>query len=154
MASERVVIATRQSKLALWQANFVAARLREAHPSLAVELLGMTTQGDRWLAAPLAQVGGKGLFIKELENAIAQGRADIAVHSAKDVPAALPAGFAMPLMGFRDDVRDALVSASGAGLAALPAHGFHIVVGGCIEMAMNINERHGDFLHPGLRCHS
>ena len=120
MASERLVIATRQSELALWQANFIAERLREAHPELTVELLGMTTQGDRWLSAPLAQVGGKGLFIKELENALAEGRADIAVHSVKDVPAQLPPGFAMPIVGFRDDVRDALVSTSGAGLFALP----------------------------------
>lgn len=120
MGSERLVIATRQSELALWQANFIAERLREAHPELTVELLGMTTQGDRWLSAPLAQVGGKGLFIKELENALADGRADIAVHSVKDVPVQLPPGFAMPILGFRDDVRDALVSTSGAGLLALP----------------------------------
>jgi len=121
MASERLVIATRQSKLALWQANFISDRLREAHPGITVELLGMTTQGDKWLSAPLAEVGGKGLFIKELEQALLDERADIAVHSVKDVPALLPAEFVMPTIGFREDVRDALVSRSGAGLLELPA---------------------------------
>lgn len=120
MTRQPLVIATRQSKLALWQANYIADRLRAAHPGLAVELLGMTTEGDRWLSAPLAEIGGKGLFIKELEHALAEGHADIAVHSVKDVPARLPDGFAMPVVGFRDDVRDALVSAGGAGLLALP----------------------------------
>ncbi len=120
MTEARLVVATRQSKLALWQAEYVAERLRRAHPELMVELLRLTTQGDRWLSAPLAQIGGKGLFIKELEAAVADGRADLAVHSVKDVPARLPDGFAMPAIGFREDPRDALVSAAGSGLAGLP----------------------------------
>lgn len=117
---ERIVIATRESPLALWQANFVKARLEQAHPGLRVELLGMRTQGDRWLSTPLSEVGGKGLFIKELEQALLDGRADIAVHSMKDVPAELEADFVLAAIGFRDDVRDALVSPSGRKLDALP----------------------------------
>ncbi len=115
-----IVIATRESPLALWQAEFVQGVLREAAPGVDVELLGMTTQGDRWLSSPLSQVGGKGLFIKELEEAMLDGRADVAVHSMKDVPAILPEGFALPLIGYRADVRDALVSPSGARLMELP----------------------------------
>ncbi len=121
MKSDQLVIATRQSKLALWQANYVRDRLCEVHPGLSVKLLGMTTKGDQWLNAPLATVGGKGLFIKELEQALADGRADLAVHSVKDVPAQLPEGFVMPVVAFRDDVRDALVSTDGEGLFELPA---------------------------------
>lgn len=117
---ERVVIATRESPLALWQANFVKARLEQAHPGLQVELLGMRTQGDRWLSTPLSEVGGKGLFIKELEQALLDGRADLAVHSMKDVPAELEPAFVLAAIGFRDDVRDALVSPGGLGFAELP----------------------------------
>jgi hydroxymethylbilane synthase len=113
------VIATRESPLALWQANFVKAQLESHHHGLLVELLGMRTQGDRWLQSPLSEVGGKGLFIKELEQALVDGRADIAVHSMKDVPALLEAPFALPVIGFRDDVRDALVTADGRRLAEL-----------------------------------
>ena len=102
-------IATRESALALWQANFVKDELERMHPNLVVSLVGMTTLGDRWLDAPLTEVGGKGLFIKELEVAILDGRADLAVHSVKDLPAKLAPGFALPLMGFRADVRAALV---------------------------------------------
>jgi len=117
---ERVVIATRESPLALWQANFVKARLEQTHPGLRVELLGMRTQGDRWLSTPLSEVGGKGLFIKELEQALLDGRADLAVHSMKDVPAELEPDFVLAAIGFRDDVRDALVSPTGRRLAELP----------------------------------
>ncbi len=113
-------IATRQSKLALWQAHFIADQLRAAHPDLTVELVGMTTKGDRWLNAPLSEVGGKGLFVKELEAAMLDGRADIAVHSAKDLPADMPEEFALPVIAFREDVRDVLVSVAGD-LDALPA---------------------------------
>lgn len=119
-ARKRIVIATRQSKLALWQANFIRDRLRIAHPALTVELLGMTTQGDRWLSTPLSEVGGKGLFIKELEEALLDGSADIAVHSMKDVPAKLEAPFALPVIGFRADVRDVLVCPQGFSLKQLP----------------------------------
>jgi hydroxymethylbilane synthase len=113
------VIATRESQLALWQAEFIQSELAKAAPGAEVTLLGMTTQGDRWLSSPLSQVGGKGLFIKELEEAMLAGRADIAVHSMKDVPAVLPEGFALPLIGYRADVRDALVSPAGQGLMDL-----------------------------------
>lgn len=115
-----LVIATRESPLALWQAEFVKSALEAAHPRLQVTLLGMRTQGDRWLQSPLSEVGGKGLFIKELEQALMEGRADLAVHSMKDVPARIPDEFVLPVIGFRDDVRDALVSRSGARFMDLP----------------------------------
>jgi hydroxymethylbilane synthase len=113
-------IATRRSPLALWQAEHVAARLRETHPGLRTELLEMTTQGDRILDAPLAKVGGKGLFVKELEQAMLEGRADIAVHSMKDVPMELPPGLALPVICTREDPRDALVSPRFRSIAELP----------------------------------
>jgi hydroxymethylbilane synthase len=117
---DRLTIATRESPLALWQAEFVRAQLEAAHPGLEVTLLGMRTAGDRWLSSPLSEVGGKGLFVKELEQALLDGRADLAVHSMKDVPAHLGAEFVLPVIGFRDDVRDALVSRGGETLAELP----------------------------------
>jgi hydroxymethylbilane synthase len=113
-------IATRQSRLALWQAEHVAARLREAHPHVPVVLVPMTTTGDRILDRPLADVGGKGLFIKELELALAEGRADIAVHSMKDVPSELPPGMTLAAMLPRADPRDAFVSINHATFKALP----------------------------------
>lgn len=118
---DELIIATRESPLALWQAEHVKAALCAAHPGLRVRLLGMRTLGDKWLSSPLSEVGGKGLFLKELEQAMQDGLAHIAVHSMKDVPAELPDGFALPVMAFRDDVRDALVSSSGLGVADLPA---------------------------------
>lgn len=119
----RVVIATRRSRLALWQAAHVKARLEAIHPGLAVELLPMTTAGDEIGDRRLDQIGGKGLFIKELEQAMAQGLADIAVHSMKDVPADLPPGFVLAAITAREDPRDALVSNNYASLEALPAGG-------------------------------
>jgi porphobilinogen deaminase len=113
-------IATRRSRLALWQAQHVAAKLRDAHPGLAVELVPMTTQGDRVVDRPLAQVGGKGLFIKELEIAIAEGRADIAVHSMKDVPSDMPPGMTLAAMLPRADPHDAFVSLRHESFNALP----------------------------------
>ncbi len=114
-------IATRQSKLALWQAEHVATRLRNAHPELQVELVKIVTQGDRILDRPLADIGGKGLFIKELEVALAEQRADIAVHSMKDVPGDLPPGMVLSAMLTRVDARDAFISKRFPDLAALPA---------------------------------
>lgn len=105
----KLVIATRESPLALWQANFVADSLRKLHPDLEVELLGMTSRGDQLLDRPLYKVGGKGLFVKELETALLDGRADIAVHSMKDVPMALPDGLTLGVICEREDPRDALV---------------------------------------------
>ncbi|MBC7983727.1 MAG: hydroxymethylbilane synthase [Candidatus Obscuribacterales bacterium] len=113
-------IATRQSKLALWQAEHVAALLRAAHPALQIELVKLTTQGDRILDRPLADIGGKGLFIKELEVALAENRADLAVHSMKDVPSEVPAGMVLAAMLLRADARDAFVSQKYASLASLP----------------------------------
>ena len=114
-------IATRESRLALCQTEMVAAALRERHPGLRVETVGMTTRGDQILDRPLSQVGGKGLFIKELEVALAEGRADIAVHSMKDVPMVLPEGFVLTTFGAREDPHDAFVSNRHASLGALPA---------------------------------
>ena len=114
----RLVIATRRSRLALWQAEHVQARLGALGHS--VELLPMTTQGDELLQASLANVGGKGLFIKELETALADGRADLAVHSMKDMPAEVPPGFALAAILARDDPRDAFVSGRYASFAELP----------------------------------
>jgi hydroxymethylbilane synthase len=105
-------IATRKSKLALWQAEHVAALLRRAHPGLDIELVPLTTQGDRIQDRSLAAIGGKGLFIKELELAMLEQRADIAVHSMKDVPAEIPAEFQIAAVLERADARDALVAAS------------------------------------------
>ncbi len=116
----RIRIATRSSALAMWQAEFVAAKLEATHAGLAVELVALTTAGDRWLSAPLSEVGGKGLFIKELEVAMLEDRADVAVHSMKDLPGDLPPQFELPVIAFRDDVRDALVSGEFDSIAALP----------------------------------
>ena len=118
---ERIVIASRESALALWQARHIQAQLTAHYPKLRVEILGMTTEGDRRLDISLAKVGGKGLFVKELEEALAAGRADIAVHSVKDVPMVLPEGFLLAATGKRDDPRDAFVSSRHADLGALPA---------------------------------
>ena len=117
----KLVIATRRSRLALWQAEHVKARLEALHRDLTVELLPMTTRGDEVLDRSLEKVGGKGLFVKELENAIAQGRADLAVHSMKDVPADLPAGFTLAAISEREDPRDAFVSRKFGGLQEMPA---------------------------------
>jgi hydroxymethylbilane synthase len=103
-------IGTRKSQLALWQAEYVRDRLLAAHPELEVELVKMSTQGDRILDAPLAKVGGKGLFVKELEEGLLAGRIDIAVHSMKDVTVDLPAGLHIPVICEREDPSDALVS--------------------------------------------
>jgi hydroxymethylbilane synthase len=113
-------IATRKSQLALWQAEHVAERLRRAHPDLVVELVPMSTKGDRILDRSLAAIGGKGLFIKELEIALEERRADLAVHSMKDVPAELPAGFTIGAVLERADPFDALVSPRHASIDALP----------------------------------
>ena len=118
---DRLVIATRESALALWQARHIAARLEALYPGLKVELLGMTTQGDRILDVTLNKIGGKGLFVKELETALLEGRADLAVHSIKDMPMRLPDGFAIAAITEREDPRDAFVSNTYARLADLPA---------------------------------
>jgi len=119
-APERIVIASRRSRLAMWQSEHVAGELRRLYPHCEVSILGITTRGDQIVDRPLAQVGGKGLFVKELEAALEDGRADLAVHSAKDVPMRLPQGFCLAAVTAREDARDCLVSNVSASLEALP----------------------------------
>lgn len=121
MKCDTIIIGTRSSKLALWQADYVAARLREAYPNLTVEKRLMTTKGDKILDAPLAKIGGKGLFTKELEQAMLAGEIDLAVHSLKDMPTEVPEGLAIAAITQRADPGDAFVSNRYASLAALPA---------------------------------
>ena len=118
---ERLVIASRESRLALWQAEHVRAALQQLYPQCAVSVLGLTTRGDQILDRSLAKVGGKGLFVKELEQALLDGRADLAVHSMKDVPADLAPEFTLAVTMKREDPRDAFVSSTYAGLADMPA---------------------------------
>ncbi|MEE3652526.1 MULTISPECIES: hydroxymethylbilane synthase [unclassified Brenneria] len=125
MLDNIIRIATRQSPLALWQARYVQQQLNRYHPGLQVELIPMVTRGDIILDTPLAKVGGKGLFVKELELALLEGRADIAVHSMKDVPAEFPERLGLAIVCERDDPRDAFVSNRYANLEQLPA-------GGCV----------------------
>ncbi|WP_298776542.1 hydroxymethylbilane synthase [uncultured Shewanella sp.] len=120
MSENLLRIATRKSPLALWQAEFVKAELEKAHSGLVVELVPMSTKGDILLDTPLAKVGGKGLFVKELEVAILENRADIAVHSMKDVPVDFPEGLGLSVICERDDHRDAFVSNTYANIDALP----------------------------------
>jgi hydroxymethylbilane synthase len=140
MSIHRLVIATRRSRLALWQAEYVKARLETLHAGLAVELLPMSTRGDELLDRRLDQVGGKGLFVKELETAMADGRADLAVHSMKDVPAELPPGFRLAAIGAREDPRDAFVSSRFAALAEMPAGA--VVGTSSLRRAAQVSERY------------
>lgn len=119
--TDSLVIASRESPLALWQAEHIRARLNVLYPRTEVAILGLTTQGDRIVDRPLARIGGKGLFVKELELALESGAADIAVHSMKDVPMTLPYGFALAVVGDREDPRDAFISNRHSGPAELPA---------------------------------
>ena len=120
LMSRIITIATRESPLALWQAHYVQTALQSAHPGLQVELLGMTSRGDQLLDVPLAKVGGKGLFVKELESALLDGSADIAVHSMKDVPMEFPDGLDLGVICEREDPSDAFVSNTFSTLAELP----------------------------------
>ncbi len=142
-------IATRKSPLALWQAEHVAARLREKHSDLEVELVTMTTRGDRILDTPLAKVGGKGLFVKELEQGMLEGRADIAVHSVKDVPVELPEGLHLPVILPREDPRDAFVSNRLSGFAELPVGA--VVGTSSLRRQVQIRERRPDLEIRDLR---
>ena len=117
----KLVIGTRSSQLALWQADYVISRLQEKYPELKIEKRLMTTKGDRVLDAPLAKIGGKGLFTKELENAMLSGDIDIAVHSLKDMPVVVPEGLIITAITSREDPEDALVSPEYKTFAALPA---------------------------------
>ncbi|TCK16815.1 hydroxymethylbilane synthase [Thiogranum longum] len=120
MTNSTLRIATRKSPLALWQANHVRDALLARHPELEVELVTMTTQGDKILDTPLAKVGGKGLFVKELETGMLEGRADLAVHSMKDVPVEFPEGLGLAAVLPREDPRDALISNEYASIEGLP----------------------------------
>jgi hydroxymethylbilane synthase len=120
MSNKVIRIATRESLLALWQAEYVSTALQNAHPGLEVELIKMKSQGDKILDTPLAKIGGKGLFVKELEEGMLAGNADIAVHSMKDVPMELPEGLHLAVICPREDPRDAFVSNSYDSFDALP----------------------------------
>ncbi|MDD1607759.1 MAG: hydroxymethylbilane synthase, partial [Methylococcaceae bacterium] len=122
MAEKIIRIATRQSPLALWQAEHVAARLEQIFPQVKTELVKMVTRGDKILDAPLAKIGGKGLFVKELEQGMLEGSADIAVHSMKDVPVEFPEGLHLAAILTREDPSDAFVSNQYASFADLPAN--------------------------------
>ncbi|MFJ7881909.1 hydroxymethylbilane synthase [Pseudomonas sp. NPDC096917] len=120
MSSREIRIATRKSALALWQAEYVKVRLEQAHPGLAVTLVPMVSRGDKLLDSPLSKIGGKGLFVKELETALLENEADIAVHSMKDVPMDFPEGLGLFCICEREDPRDAFVSNTFASLDELP----------------------------------
>lgn len=120
---KKLVIATRRSRLAMWQAEHIKEKLEALHKGLQVELLPLSTRGDELLDRRLDDAGGKGLFVKELETALADSRADLAVHSMKDVPAELPPGFSIAAIPAREDPRDVLVSKRFASLAEMPAGG-------------------------------
>ena len=143
-APRRLTIATRESALALWQAEHVRAQLASRYRGTTVELLGVTTQGDRIVDRPLATIGGKGLFIKELENALREGRADLAVHSLKDVPMDVPDGFVLAAISAREDARDAFVSNRYESMAAMPAGS--VVGTSSLRREAQLRER-----HPALR---
>ena len=140
----KLVIATRRSRLALWQAEHIAARLRNSHKGLQVDLLPMSTRGDELIDRRLDEAGGKGLFVKELETAMSDGRADLAVHSMKDVPAELPPGFVLAAITAREDPRDALVSKKYSSLNQIPEGG--TVGTSSLRRQAQIVER-----HPGLK---
>ncbi|MDA3135467.1 hydroxymethylbilane synthase [Atlantibacter subterraneus] len=142
-------IATRQSPLALWQAHFVKNRLEAFHPRLTVELVPMVTKGDIILDTPLAKVGGKGLFVKELELALLEGRADIAVHSMKDVPVEFPEGLGLVTICEREDPRDAFVSNRFASLDDMPAGS--VVGTSSLRRQCQIAERRPDLEIRSLR---
>ncbi|NWC63083.1 hydroxymethylbilane synthase [Cedecea sp. P7760] len=142
-------IATRQSPLALWQAHYVKQRLEAFHPQLTVELVPMVTRGDVLLDTPLAKVGGKGLFVKELELAMLDGRADIAVHSLKDVPVEFPEGLGLVTICERDDPRDAFVSNHYQTLDELPAGS--IVGTSSLRRQCQIAEQRPDLVIRSLR---
>ena len=144
VAPRRLTIATRESALAMWQAEHVRAGLGALHPGTTIELLGLTTQGDRIIDRPLSAVGGKGLFIKELEAALRDGRADLAVHSLKDLPMDLPEGFVLGAITAREDPRDALVANDHDTLDALPENA--IVGTSSLRREAQLRER-----HPRLR---
>ena len=149
LAPRRLTIATRESALAMWQAEHIRGRLTSRYPGTSVDLLGITTQGDRVLDRPLAAIGGKGLFIKELENALRDARADLAVHSLKDVPMDMPEGFVLAAISARDDPRDAFVSTRYESLASMPDRG--VVGTSSLRREAQLRERHPRLVIESLR---
>ncbi len=147
--SRTLRIATRQSLLALWQAEFVKARLEALHSDLNVELVTMVTKGDKILDTPLAKIGGKGLFVKELENAMLEGRADIAVHSMKDVPMEFPEGLGLAVICERENPTDAFVSNTYEHLDSLPAGA--VVGTSSLRREVQLRERRPDLEIKSLR---
>ena len=145
----RLTIATRESRLALWQAHYVRDSLAGLHPALEVEILGVSTLGDRILDRTLNRIGGKGLFVKELEVAMQDGRADLAVHSVKDVPMTLAEGFALLVVGEREDPRDAFVANDYARLSDLPAGA--LVGTSSLRRESQIRERYPDLRVGAVR---
>ncbi|MBL8393301.1 MAG: hydroxymethylbilane synthase [Candidatus Accumulibacter sp.] len=148
-AQSRIVIASRESRLALWQAEHVRDRLAELYPQSVVEILGMTTRGDQILDRPLAAIGGKGLFIKELEVAMQEGRADLAVHSMKDIPMEMPTGFVLAAISARENPCDAFVSRRFAGLDELPPNA--VVGTSSLRRAAALRARHPQLEIRNLR---
>ncbi|WP_413113060.1 hydroxymethylbilane synthase [Thaumasiovibrio sp. DFM-14] len=149
MTDKPLRIATRQSALALWQAEYVKAELEKIHPLLNVVLVPMVTKGDIILDTPLAKVGGKGLFVKELENAMLEDRADIAVHSMKDVPVEFPPGLGLVTICQRDDPRDAFVSNQYASLNELPSGA--VVGTSSLRRECQLREARPDLIVKSLR---
>lgn len=147
--SRTLRIATRQSLLALWQAEYVKARLESLHADLSVELVTMVTKGDKILDTPLAKIGGKGLFVKELESAMLEGRADIAVHSMKDVPMEFPEGLGLAVICERENPTDAFVSNTYAHLENLPAGA--VVGTSSLRREVQLRERRPDLVIKSLR---
>ena len=145
----KLTIATRESPLALWQAEFVRSALTQAHPDLDVQLLGMTSRGDQLLDSPLSKLGGKGLFVKELEEALLDGSADIAVHSMKDVPMEFPPGLGLGVICDREDPSDAFVSNHFSTLDALPLGS--IVGTSSLRRECQLRERRPDLVVNFLR---
>ncbi len=148
-APARLTIATRESQLALWQARHIRDRLGALYPACRVELLGLTTRGDQILDQPLAAIGGKGLFIKELEQAMLEGRADLAVHSLKDVPMEMPEGFVLAAITSREEPRDAFVSNRHAALSELPPGA--VVGTSSLRREAQLRERHPRLAVRALR---
>ncbi|MDF0534987.1 hydroxymethylbilane synthase [Shewanella yunxiaonensis] len=149
MSENCIRIATRKSPLAMWQAEFVKAELEKIHPGLVVELLPMSTKGDVILDTPLAKVGGKGLFVKELEVAMLEGQADIAVHSMKDVPVEFPEGLGLEVICKREDPRDAFVSNTYKHLEELPQGA--VVGTSSLRRQCQLRERRPDLVIKDLR---
>lgn len=145
----RLRIATRQSALALWQANHVKALLESAHPGLEVAIVGMTTEGDRNKSSPLSRLGGKGVFVKELESALLSGDADVAVHSMKDVPVELPQGLGIAAICEREDPRDAFVSNDYQAIGEMPVG--KRVGTSSLRRRLQLEKEYPDLEYPELR---